>query len=106
MLIERLKVVSCGSMPCVSSDTLPHYPNAPLHGYGIPESLIRTPGKRGRKPTPNLSGALVMVPGAIEKQVEQLLGVCFDGGFGLAQDALDQHGAHHLVQKKGQTPTV
>ncbi len=60
VLMERLKVVSCGSMTFVSSDALPHYPNAPLHGYGIPESLIQTPGKRGRMLPPTLSGELVL----------------------------------------------
>ncbi len=53
-LIDRLKAVSCGYIPFFTSDQLPHYPKALLHGYGIPEIIIQIPGKRGRKPKPKL----------------------------------------------------
>ena len=54
LLIERLKAVSCGFMPLFTSDQLPHYPNALLHGYGIKEVIVQIPGQRGRKPKPKL----------------------------------------------------
>ena len=52
LLIERLKAGSCGFMPFFSSDQLFHSPNALLHGYGIPETPLQIPGKRGPKPKP------------------------------------------------------
>ncbi len=54
LLIDRLKAVSCGYIPFFTSDQLPHYPKALLHGYGIPEIIIHIPGKRGPKPKPKL----------------------------------------------------
>ncbi|MCZ7569021.1 MAG: IS1 family transposase [Ardenticatenaceae bacterium] len=54
LLIERLKGVSCGLIPCFTSDQLPHYPKALVNGYGTPEIIIQIPGKRGRKPKPKL----------------------------------------------------
>jgi len=52
LLIERLKAVSCGFMPFFTSDQLPHYAQALLHGYGVPEIIVQIPGKRGPKPKP------------------------------------------------------
>jgi IS1 family transposase len=54
LLIDRLKAVSCGHIPFFTSDQLPHYPQALLQGYGIPEIIIQIPGKRGPKPKPKL----------------------------------------------------
>jgi IS1 family transposase len=54
VLIDRLKAVTCGYTPFFTSDQLPHYPTALLHGYGVPEIIIQIPGKRGRKPKPKL----------------------------------------------------
>lgn len=54
LLIERLKAVSCGFIPFFTSDQLFHYPNALLNGYGVPETLLNIPGKRGPKPKAKL----------------------------------------------------
>ena len=54
LLIERLKVVSCGHIPFFTSDQLYHYPQALLNGYGLPAVRLPMPGKRGRKPKPKL----------------------------------------------------
>jgi IS1 family transposase len=54
LLIDRLKAVSCSFIPFFTSDQLPHYPKALLHGYGLPEVIVQIPGKRGRKPKPKL----------------------------------------------------
>ena len=50
LLIEQLKAVSCGHIPFFTSDQLPHYPQALLQGYGIIETRLDIPGKRGPKP--------------------------------------------------------
>ena len=54
VLLERLHAVSCGYIPCFTSDQLPHYGRALLRVYGIPEVLLHIPGKRGPKPIPKL----------------------------------------------------
>ncbi len=54
LLIDRLKGVSCGHIPFFTSDQLPHYANALLHGYGVSEVTLNIPGKRGPKPKPKL----------------------------------------------------
>ena len=36
----------------MTSDQLPHYTQALLQVYGIPEVILHIPGKRGPKPTP------------------------------------------------------
>ena len=54
LLIERLKAVSCGFVPFFTSDQLPHYPQALLNAYGVPEVIVQIPGKRGPKPRPKL----------------------------------------------------
>jgi hypothetical protein len=53
-LIQQVQAVSCGYIPFFTSDQLPHYAEALLHGYGEPELIIKIPGKRGRKPIPKL----------------------------------------------------
>lgn len=54
LLVERLAAVTCGFIPFFTSDQLPHYPQALLQVYGIPEVVLQIPGKRGRKPRPKL----------------------------------------------------
>lgn len=54
LLIERIKAVSCGHIPFFTSDQLPHYAQALLSGYGVPEARLLIPGKRGPKPKPKL----------------------------------------------------
>jgi len=50
MLRKRLQAVSCGSMPFFPRDPRPHEAHALLHGYGIPEGILPSPGQRGPKP--------------------------------------------------------
>ena len=52
VLLQRLQAVSCGYIPFFTSDQLPHYTEALLQVYGIPEVILHIPGKRGPKPTP------------------------------------------------------
>ena len=51
-VLQRLQAVGCGYIPFFTSDQLPHYIQALLQVYGIPEVLLHIPGKRGPKPTP------------------------------------------------------
>src|SRR5438128_8526762 len=54
VLLERLHAVSCGYIPFFTSDQLPHYAQALLQVYGMPEVILHIPGKRGPKPKPQL----------------------------------------------------
>jgi IS1 family transposase len=54
VLLERLHAVRCGYMPFFPSAQLPHYAQALLHVYRMPEVILHLPGKRGLKPTPKL----------------------------------------------------
>ena len=54
VLLERLHAVRCGYIPFFPSDQLPHYAQALLQVYGMPEGIVSLPGKRGPKPTPTL----------------------------------------------------
>jgi hypothetical protein len=51
VLRERLQAVSCGSLPCVTSDQLPYEAQALWHVYGRPEVRLHLPGQRGPTPT-------------------------------------------------------
>ena len=52
VLLQRLQAVSCGYIPFFTSDQLPHYTQALLQVYGVPEVILHIPGQRGPKPTP------------------------------------------------------
>jgi len=43
LLLKRLRAVTCGDIPCCTSDQLPHYAHALLQVYCMPEVLLHTP---------------------------------------------------------------
>jgi transposase-like protein/IS1 family transposase len=61
VLLERLPAVSCGYMPFFTRDQLPHYAQALLQVYGMPEVILDIPGKRGPKPPPSASPLLTCI---------------------------------------------
>ena len=54
VLLERLHAVSCGYIPFFTSDQLPHYAQALLHVYGMPE-VISVTSRANAVPSPNPS---------------------------------------------------
>jgi len=54
LLIATLASVTDGTIPFFTSDDLPHYKEALLQTYGVPETVERRPGQRGRPRKPRL----------------------------------------------------
>jgi IS1 family transposase/transposase-like protein len=70
LLLAQVKAVSCGYIPFFTSDQLPHYAQAILKTYGVPEVLLDIPGKRGPKPKPKLVPPSRLVYAQVVKERE------------------------------------
>lgn len=70
LLLTQVKAVSCGHILFFTSDQLPHYAQAILKTYGVPEVLLDIPGKRGPKPKPRLVPPSPLVYAQVVKERE------------------------------------
>ena len=63
LLIATLASITDGTIPLFTSDNLPHYKEALLQTYGMPEKMERRPGQRGRPRKPRLLPSGLEPPG-------------------------------------------